>query len=96
MRNSLRDRAAVAPKPGLEEEADCISAGWQARLEDIDGYAREDRQGEKEAQVQGTAPQPVPTVCRPRAFLRKFELCRLCFRKLALQGDIAGVTKSSW
>ncbi len=33
---------------------------------------------------------------RPRAFLRKFELCRLCFRKLALQGDIAGVTKSSW
>ena len=33
---------------------------------------------------------------RPRAFLRKFEMCRLCFRKLALQGDIAGVTKSSW
>jgi hypothetical protein len=57
----LRDREAVAPKPGLEEEADCISAG-QARLEDIDGYDREDRQGEKEAQVQGTAPQPVPAV----------------------------------
>ena len=33
---------------------------------------------------------------RPRAFMRKFALCRLCFRKLALQGDIAGVTKSSW
>ena len=33
---------------------------------------------------------------RPRGFLRKFELCRLCFRRLALQGDIAGVTKSSW
>ena len=33
---------------------------------------------------------------RPRAYLRKFALCRLCFRKLALQGDIAGVTKSSW
>ena len=33
---------------------------------------------------------------RPRAFLRKFALCRLCFRKLALEGDIAGVTKSSW
>ena len=32
---------------------------------------------------------------RPRAFLRKFALCRLCFRKLALDGDIAGVTKSS-
>jgi small subunit ribosomal protein S14 len=32
---------------------------------------------------------------RPRAYLRKFALCRLCFRKLALEGDIAGVTKSS-
>ena len=31
---------------------------------------------------------------RPRAYLRKFALCRLCFRKLALEGDIAGVTKS--
>ena len=33
---------------------------------------------------------------RPRAYLRKFALCRLCFRTLALEGDIAGVTKSSW
>jgi small subunit ribosomal protein S14 len=33
---------------------------------------------------------------RPRAYIRKFALCRLCFRKLALQGDIAGVIKSSW
>jgi len=33
---------------------------------------------------------------RPRAYLRKFGLCRLCFRELALRGDIAGVIKSSW
>jgi small subunit ribosomal protein S14 len=33
---------------------------------------------------------------RPRAYLRKFALCRLCFRKLALEGDVTGVTKSSW
>ncbi|MGE3843121.1 MAG: type Z 30S ribosomal protein S14 [Vicinamibacterales bacterium] len=33
---------------------------------------------------------------RPRAHLRKFGLCRLCFRELALQGDVAGVVKSSW
>ena len=33
---------------------------------------------------------------RPRGFLRKFGLCRLCFRELALDGEIAGVTKSSW
>ena len=28
--------------------------------------------------------------------MRKFALCRLCFRKLALEGDVTGVTKSSW
>jgi small subunit ribosomal protein S14 len=33
---------------------------------------------------------------RPRGYIRKFALCRLCFRKLALEGDITGVTKSSW
>ncbi len=33
---------------------------------------------------------------RPRAYIRKFGLCRICFRELALQGKIPGVTKSSW
>jgi len=33
---------------------------------------------------------------RPRGYIRKFALCRLCFRKLALQGDVTGVIKSSW
>ena len=33
---------------------------------------------------------------RPRASLRKFALCRLCFRELALRGEIAGVINSSW
>ena len=33
---------------------------------------------------------------RPRADLRKFKLCRICFRELALQGQIPGVVKSSW
>jgi len=36
-------------------------------------------------------------VCgRPRGFMRKFGLCRICFRQLALQGYLPGVTKSSW
>ncbi len=36
-------------------------------------------------------------VCgRPRGFYRKFELCRVCLRKFALQGEIPGMTKSSW
>jgi small subunit ribosomal protein S14 len=33
---------------------------------------------------------------RPRAYLRKFALCRLCFRELALAGEIPGVVKASW
>lgn len=33
---------------------------------------------------------------RTRAYLRKFELCRICFRKLANEGMIPGVIKSSW
>ncbi len=33
---------------------------------------------------------------RPRAYLRKFGLCRICFRKLALEGQLPGVKKSSW
>ena len=33
---------------------------------------------------------------RPRGYLRKFEMCRICFRKLALAGEIPGVIKASW
>jgi len=33
---------------------------------------------------------------RPRAYYRKFGLCRICFRELALRGEIPGVTKASW
>jgi len=33
---------------------------------------------------------------RPRGYYRKFELCRICFRKLALEGQIPGVRKASW
>jgi len=33
---------------------------------------------------------------RPRGYLRRFDMCRICFRKLASDGSIPGVTKSSW
>lgn len=33
---------------------------------------------------------------RPRAYLRKFGICRICFRELALEGKIPGVVKASW
>ena len=37
-----------------------------------------------------------PICGRPRAYYRKFGMCRLCLRKLALSGDLPGVKKSSW
>lgn len=33
---------------------------------------------------------------RPRGYIRRFDMCRICFRKLANEGKIPGVTKSSW
>jgi small subunit ribosomal protein S14 len=37
-----------------------------------------------------------PLCGRPRAFLRKFGICRICFREMALRGELPGVIKSSW
>jgi len=37
-----------------------------------------------------------PICGRPRSYLRKFGLCRICFRKMALNGELPGVRKSSW
>lgn len=33
---------------------------------------------------------------RSRAYMRKFGICRLCFRKLAHKGELPGVVKASW
>lgn len=33
---------------------------------------------------------------RPHAVYKKFKLCRICFRELAVKGEIPGITKSSW
>ena len=33
---------------------------------------------------------------RSRAYIRKFQLCRICFRELASAGKIPGITKASW
>ena len=33
---------------------------------------------------------------RPRGYMRKFALCRICFRNLSLQGYLPGVIKASW
>lgn len=33
---------------------------------------------------------------RPRGYIRRFQLCRICFRERALRGEIPGVVKASW
>jgi small subunit ribosomal protein S14 len=33
---------------------------------------------------------------RSRGYMRRFDLCRICFRMLARKGEIMGVKKSSW
>ena len=33
---------------------------------------------------------------RPRGYMGFFGICRICFRELASEGDVPGVTKSSW
>jgi small subunit ribosomal protein S14 len=37
------------------------------------------------------------SICgRPRGYMRRFAMCRICFRERALEGQLPGVTKSSW
>ncbi|MEI6530306.1 MAG: type Z 30S ribosomal protein S14 [bacterium] len=33
---------------------------------------------------------------RSRAYYRRFGLCRICLRQMALRGEIPGITKASW
>lgn len=37
-----------------------------------------------------------PLCGRPRAYMRRFAMCRICFRNRALEGEIPGVVKASW
>jgi len=37
-----------------------------------------------------------PVCGRPRGYLRRFDMCRICFRKLASIAQIPGVVKASW
>jgi small subunit ribosomal protein S14 len=33
---------------------------------------------------------------RPRGYIREYGICRICFRELAMKGEIPGVVKASW
>ena len=69
-----------------EDLADTLGQEAYASLED------------RFAAVPGVAAavQPLLRLWRPRGYLRRFGLCRICFRERALLGELPGVTKSSW
>ena len=51
----------------------------------------------EDAEVQGSACATAASCAAVRApTCGSSHMCRLCFRKLALEGDVTGVTKSSW
>jgi small subunit ribosomal protein S14 len=54
------------------------------------------RDKKKSGQVLHAPAQPLQAVRTSARLLRKFGMCRLCFRGLALRGEIPGVSKSSW
>jgi hypothetical protein len=56
----------------------------------IAGMKTRTRQGRENAQAAMPASQPLLPLRASRGFLRKFKLCRICFRKLALAGECPG------
>ena len=86
------DNQARTPAPPWH----ALPPGRIRRIERIYGNNCKKSEGRAEAEVQLPQAQSLPDCGRPRAFLRKFGLCRLCFRALALKGEIPGVIKSSW
>jgi small subunit ribosomal protein S14 len=69
-----------------------LSQEWRAAKNQVK-FTKTDKSGNvRSVRLRNRCPQ-----CgRPRGFLRKFRLCRICFRELAVRGEIPGVTKSSW
>ena len=82
---------SVKTRDGLKKEIKNPELGFEEKLMVV---GKLDQRKRDESQVR------VRTRCvccgRPRAVYRKFALCRLCLRKLAMRGDVPGLVKSSW
>ena len=80
------------------DEIPQAAAAHRAAIQEqlIDGDHGQDCEGTEDSEVQLRLRNRCKLCGRPRAYMRKFALCRLCFRKAALEGDVTGVTKSSW
>lgn len=69
-----------------------LSQEWRSKTFDFK-FKKVDKSGQVRSVRQRNR---CPQCGRPRAFMRKFQLCRICFRKMAVRGEIPGVVKSSW
>jgi small subunit ribosomal protein S14 len=64
---------------------------------------RDRKQAVLKAKAEGRKPKFPTKMCnrcslcgRNGGYMRRFDICRICFRELASQGKLVGVTKSSW
>jgi len=75
---------------GIDKVTGKISGGIGVAKKSLIAKAR--RQPKFSVRVYNRCP-----ICgRPRAYFRKFDMCRICLRNLALKGEIPGLMKSSW
>ena len=83
---------------------DAKNVGFRRALARLEEHARQ-MQKRPEERIKSRVMEPREMIrirmrCRmcgrSRAVYRKFGICRLCFRGLALRGEIPGVSKSSW
>ena len=85
----------------------CLIAREQKRQKLVEKYAEKRKQLKAEGDYEGlqklprnSSPVRLRNRCaltgRPRAYYRKFGLCRVELRRLALEGKIPGIRKASW
>ena len=90
-RRIARSQRALKSRAEMKKAIKNTELSFEEKLGLVDKL---DRRKRDESQIR------VRTRCvccgRPRAVLRKFRLCRICLRKLAMRGDVPGIVKSSW
>ncbi|MEM1349129.1 MAG: 30S ribosomal protein S14 [Myxococcota bacterium] len=90
-----RNRKLVAKYADKRAKLKEIINNPNATLEEVD-----EAQAKLRKLPRNSSPTRLRNRCRitgrSRGYLRKFEMSRIKFRELALQGEIPGVTKASW
>ena len=91
----FRDREAFCDQSTISAR---MSGSREHKSDGISGYGDKSQscEGGEEAEIQFASGTSLPAVRASERGLRKFTVCRICFRNLALDGLIPGVKKASW